>query len=311
MVRLRRPQGWFFKLMFQNKTPTGGMARGGDLRSADANYELVREYHQQADARMARIDQVILAIDVVDVDVIVVVIPVRWPRLGVLEIMAAVIKAAIFAAARVEMMLASETCAELRVRDTPAATALISVATVAVLFGLLRTLLILRTILLLCGPGLVITIALVLLFGAIALPIALVLLGSVILLRSVILVRPVVLLGAVVLLRSIILLRAVLLRPIVLSRLIILPRSIVLLRGLGAILILLLPVRFLFRAIRRFFLVLAASVGLLSLFWLFLLSRFFLRFIFIGLLPRVAGGADKEHHHRCTKDELRFDSSIS
>jgi hypothetical protein len=27
-------------------------------------------------------------------------------------------------------------------------------------------------------------------------------------------------------------------------------------------------------------------------------------------LPGVTGGADKEHHHRCTKDEFHFDSSV-
>jgi hypothetical protein len=78
-----------------------------------------------------------------------------------------------------------------------------------------------------------------------------------------------------------------------------------LLRGLRAIL--LLSVRLPFRAVRR--LVLAASVRLLSLFWLFLSFRFLLRFIFIGFLPRVARGAHKEHYHRCTKDEFHFDSS--
>ena len=53
---------------------------------------------------MARIDQVIFAIDVIDVDVIVVVIPVGRPGFGVLEIIAAVIKAAIVAAVHAEMM---------------------------------------------------------------------------------------------------------------------------------------------------------------------------------------------------------------
>jgi hypothetical protein len=248
---------------------------------------------------MARINQVLVTVDVVDIDVIVVVIPVGRPRVGVLEIIPAVIKAAIVAAPHVELMLAPETGAKLLVRHTPAAatlvtiTAVVSVAAVVVLFGLLRTLLVLRTILLLRGPGLVIAVVLVLLLGAIALRIA------------VILLRP------VILLRSIILLGAVLLRAIVLPRLVVLPRSIILLastiillRGLRAIL---LSVRLLFGAVRR--LVLAASVGLLSLFWLFLAFRFLLRFIFIGFLPRVARGADKEHHHRCTKDEFHFDSS--
>jgi hypothetical protein len=28
-------------------------------------------------------------------------------------------------------------------------------------------------------------------------------------------------------------------------------------------------------------------------------------------LPCVTGGAEKEHHHRCTKDELHFNSPFS
>jgi hypothetical protein len=166
-------------------------------------------------------------------------------------------------------MFAPETCAKLFVRNTPAGTALIHVAAVAVLFGLLRTLLVLRSILLLRGSGLVIAIVLVLLFGPIALPIA-----------------------------------VILLRPIVLSRLIVLPRTIVLLRGLGAISILLLSVRFLFGLVRGPFLILPTFIRLFALLGLFL------RPVFIRFLPRIAGGADKEHHHRCTKDEFHFDSSV-
>jgi hypothetical protein len=91
-----------------------------------------------------------------------------------------------------EMVFASETSAKLLVRNTPAAGALISVAPVVVLFGLLRALLILGTILLLCWPGLVIAIALVLLLGAIALRVAVILLRPIILLRA-ILLRPITL----------------------------------------------------------------------------------------------------------------------
>src|ERR1700730_16395808 len=135
---------------------------------------------------MAWIDQVIFPVDVVDVDVIVVVIPVGRPRVGILEIIAAVIKTAILAAPHTEMMFAPKTGAELLVRDTPAAaalgsvTAVTSVAAVVMLFSLLRPLLVLRTILLLRCPGLVVSIALVLLLGAIILACPIILLRSII-----------------------------------------------------------------------------------------------------------------------------------
>jgi hypothetical protein len=250
---------------------------------------------------VAWIDQVIFAVDIIYIHVIVVIIPVGRPRFGVLEIIAAVIKAAILAAPHVETMFAPKTAAELFVRNTPVATALIRASALVVLFGLLGTLLVLRTILLLCWSGLVISIVLILLFGAIPFPIAIVVSRSIIFLRPAILLRSIVFLGAV------------LLRPIVLPRLIALSCSIVLARTiilLSAISILLLSIRFL-GAVGRFFLVLLASVGLLSLSWLFLPFRFLLRLIFIGLLSREAGCADKENHHRGTKDELHFDSSVS
>jgi hypothetical protein len=230
---------------------------------------------------VARIDQVIVPVKVIDIDVIVIVIPVRRPGLGVLEIIAAVIKAAIVAAVHSKMMFAAKTGAKLRIRDTPAASPLIRVTAVVVLFGLLCTLLVLRPILLLYRPGLVIAIALVLL-GSI------ILLGPIVLLRAIVLPRLIVLPG-----------------PIILAR------TIVLLPGVGAISILLLPIRFLLRGIGRFFLALPASVGLLSLFWLFLLFRFLLGFISIGFLPCVAGGTDEENHHRGTKGEFHFGSSVS
>ena len=74
---------------------------------------------------MARIDQVIVTVDVIDIHIIVVVVPVGRPRFGVLEIIAAVIKAAIVAALHVEMMFASRNwcgtarpeCAELAPRS--------------------------------------------------------------------------------------------------------------------------------------------------------------------------------------------------
>jgi hypothetical protein len=173
------------------------------------------------------------------------------------------------------MMFTPEAGAKLRVQNAPGATALSSGTAVVVLFGLLGTLLVLRTILLLCRPGLVIAIAVVLLLDAIAL-----------LLSSVILLRAIVLLGAVLLLRP-----------------------IVLLRGLGVIL--LLSVRFLLGFVGGPLLILFAFIRFFALLGLFLFFGFFLGPIFIGLLPRVAGGADKENHHRCTNDELHFDSSIS
>ena len=212
------------------------------------------------------------------------------------------------------MMFAPKTAAELFVRNTPAATALIRASALVVLFGLLGTLLVLRTILLLCWSGLDISIVLILLFGAIPFPIAIVVSRSIILLRLVVLSCSIIFLRPAILLRSIVFLGAVLLRPIVLPRLIALSCSIVLARTiilLSAISILLLSIRFLLGAVGRFFLVLLASVGLLSPSRLFLPFRFLLRLIFIGLLSREAGCADKENHHRGTKDELHFDSSVS
>src|ERR1700686_3526356 len=114
---------------------------------------------------MGRIDQVIVTVDVIDIHIVAVIVPVGRPRIGVLEIIAAVIKAAIVAAPHMEAMFTPETGAELLVRDAPAATS----ALISLLLGLLRTLLVLGMILLLCGPGLVIAIRLVLLLGAIIL----------------------------------------------------------------------------------------------------------------------------------------------
>jgi hypothetical protein len=258
---------------------------------------------------VAWIGQVIFAVDIIYIYVIVVIIPVGRPRFGVLEIIAAVIKAAILAAPHVEMMFAPKTAAELFVRNTPAATALIRASALVVLFGLLGTLLVLRTILLLCWSGLVISIVLILLFGAILFPIAIVVSRSIIFLRPAILLRSIVFLGAV-LWRPIVLPRLIALScPIVLARtIVLLARTIIL---LSAISILLLSIRFLLGAVGRFFLVLLASVGLLSPSRLFLPFRFLLRLIFIGLLSREAGCADKENHHRGTKDEFHFDSSVS
>ena len=215
---------------------------------------------------MVRIDQVIVTVDVVDIHIVAVIIPIGRPGFGVLEIIAAVIKAAVLAAPHVEAMFMPETDAELLVRDAPAATSVL----ISLMLGLLRTLLLLLgTILLLCGPGLLVAIGLVLLWGAI-----------------------------------------ILLRPVVLPRLIILFRTVILLRGLGAIWWLLLLIGLLFWFVGGFLLFLPASVRLLSLFWLFLLLWFLFRFIFIGFLPGVTGSADKEHHHRCTKNEFHFDSSV-
>jgi hypothetical protein len=245
--------------------PHARMRRVGITSETWCGLQSVCDYNQQTHAGMVRIDQVIVTVDVVDIHIVAVIIPIGRPRIGVLEIIAAVIKAAVIAAPHVEAMFMPETDAELLVRDAPAAT--------SVLIRLMLGLLLLGTILLLCGPGLLIAIGLVLLLGAI------------------ILLRPVVLPRLIILFRSIILARA-----------------IILLSGLGAIL--LLSVGFLFGALGGFLLFLPASVRLLSLFWLFLLFWFLFRFIFIGFLPGVTGGADKEHHHRCTKDKFHFDSSV-
>jgi hypothetical protein len=226
---------------------------------------------------MARIDQVIVTVDVIDVDIIVVVIPAGRPRVGVLKIIAAVIKAAIIAAPHVEMMLAPETGPKLLVRNTPAtASALISVSAVVVLFGLLRTLLVLRTILLLSGPGLVIPVALVLLLGA------------VILLRAIILCcgpGPLVAIAIVLLL---------------------LLGTIILLRGFRVILGLWLPVRFLLGFVGGLFLILPAFIRLFALFGLFLFFWFFLRLIFVRFLCGTHGSGDKKEHQSGAKDELHL-----
>jgi hypothetical protein len=204
---------------------------------------------------MARIDQVIVTVDVVDIDIIVVVIPVGRPRFGVLEIIAAVIKAAIITAMYAETVFTAETGAKLLVWNAPATASGIGITTVIVLPGLLCTLLILRTVLLLCGlcPLIAIAIFLLLLLGA-----------------------------------------------------------IILLRGLGAILRLLLSVRLLLRLLGGLFLTLPAFIRLLAFLCFFaflgffLFFVFFLRLIFVGFLPRVAGSANKKEHQGGAKDEFHL-----
>src|ERR1700719_271972 len=116
---------------------------------------------------MARVDQIIVTVDVVDIYVIVVV-PIRRPRFGIFEIITAIIKAAV-AALHMEMMRAAKTGSELLLRNAPSPAALVSITSVGavvVLPGLLGALLVLRTILLLSWLGLV---TLVLLLRAIIL----------------------------------------------------------------------------------------------------------------------------------------------
>ncbi len=85
---------------------------------------------------MTGIEQVILAADVLDVDIIVV-IPIRRPSVGVLESVAAVLKAAVIAALHAEAVLASKAGA-IRVVGNPAtgafATAFVLPAPTIVLF---------------------------------------------------------------------------------------------------------------------------------------------------------------------------------
>jgi hypothetical protein len=158
----------------QKKNPRAIAARGvlakKVIQTKDAIVtDLIHDYNQQADARMARIDQVILPVDVIDVYVIVVV-PAGRPRFRVLKIVAAIIEAAI-AALHVEVMCAAEIGTKLLLWNAPATTPGIGVI---VLRGLLRALLILWTVLLLGGLCCLAAIAIVLLL----------LLGAIILLRG-------------------------------------------------------------------------------------------------------------------------------
>src|ERR1700733_14179076 len=98
------------------------MRRVGITSETRWSYQLVCDYNQQADTRVARIDQVIVTVDVVDIHIVAVIIPVGRPGIGVLEIIAAVIKAAIVAVPHMEAMFTPEAGAELLVRDAPAAT---------------------------------------------------------------------------------------------------------------------------------------------------------------------------------------------
>ena len=117
---------------------------------------------------MARIDQVIFAVDLVDVHVVVVV-PVTRPRFGVSEIVAAVVEAAIVAALYVKMVRAAEAGTKLLFGNAAAVTAIIGVVVVAMLFGLLRALLFLSAVLLSGALLIAIVLFLLLLLGAIVL----------------------------------------------------------------------------------------------------------------------------------------------
>jgi hypothetical protein len=88
----------------RNKTPRANRAAwGGNATSSTMMCrKLVCYYNQQADTGTARIDQVVVTIDVINI-YIVVIVPLGRPRFGILEIITAVIKAAI-ATLHVEMM---------------------------------------------------------------------------------------------------------------------------------------------------------------------------------------------------------------
>src|SRR5580704_13484498 len=86
----------------------------GRSSSTLAGRRSARNDHQQADSRMDGIDQVILAIDVIDIDVVVVT-PACGPRLAVFKPIAAVIEAAIVATRDAESMFPSEVSAEILV----------------------------------------------------------------------------------------------------------------------------------------------------------------------------------------------------
>src|SRR5580704_4821580 len=86
----------------------------GRSSSTLAGRRSARNDHQQADSRMDGIDQVILAIDVIDIDVVVVT-PACGPRLAVFKPIAAVIEAAIVATRDAESMFPSEVSAKILV----------------------------------------------------------------------------------------------------------------------------------------------------------------------------------------------------
>ena len=115
---------------------------------------------------MARIDEVILAVDIFEVDVIIVV-PVARPWLVVDKPVTAVVEAAIIAAFDVEMVFAAKAGAEFRFRHTADVGMFLVNVAIGVLFGLFGALLILSAIILvlrgLRGRGL----AWIFLFGAV------------------------------------------------------------------------------------------------------------------------------------------------
>jgi hypothetical protein len=83
----------------------------GPEELSEISYASVLKNDKQTIARVDRIDQIILPINVVDVEVIVIV-PVARPGLGVYEPIAAVAEAAIVSTIYMEAVLGSEASAE-------------------------------------------------------------------------------------------------------------------------------------------------------------------------------------------------------
>lgn len=124
---------------------------------------------KDANSRVYRVNEVVLAVDVVNVDVVIVA-PVAGPGFGILEQIAAVAEAAVLSTRDTEVMFPAEMGAEIIVRNTAA----IVVARVALRLLGAAAILGLRSCMLAILRGLILPGAVVLLFffGLLALPLS-------------------------------------------------------------------------------------------------------------------------------------------
>ena len=127
-------------------------------------WRLTRDHDQQLNAGVNGVDQVVFAVDFVDVDG-VGVSPARWPRIVVNEIVSAVVEAAIVIARYAESVLAAEVRVEVGLRDATR----VAVIAVALRLLILRVILSRDLLLLLLFRGLLLLLVcgLLLLFGGV------------------------------------------------------------------------------------------------------------------------------------------------
>ena len=144
--------------------PNDRRVRYPNADSPRMRWLLARDYDQQLNAGVDGIDQVVFAVDFVDVDG-VGVSPARWPRIVVNEIVSAVVEAAIVIARYAESVLAAEVRVEVGLRDATR----VAVIAVALRLLILRVILSRDLLLLLLFRGLLLLLVcgLLLLFGGV------------------------------------------------------------------------------------------------------------------------------------------------